>query len=155
MSFGRRSKRLFLIAAAISIAPDLLAEGLFFVLTVPGVKGMPGGEPGHPNITDYPAFAQALYNATHGLVIFAAVFTLFWIVSQRAIWVVAAWGLHILIDIPTHSLELFTTPFLWPISDVRIDGIGWDDPAVLIIDTGLLIFAYLMWLYPRMRSRLG
>jgi hypothetical protein len=140
---------MFLLAAGISILPDILTEGLFFVLLLLNIGGMPGWENGHPNIGDYPMFAQNLYNVTHSLIIFTVVFALIWIAAKKPIWVATAWGLHIVIDIPTHSLALFPTPFLWPISDFRVDGIGWDHPIVLAIDIILLIAAYSIWLYPK------
>ncbi len=149
VSFGRKNKRLFLLAAGISILPDVLTEGLFFVLYLMGIGGMPGWEHGHPNITDYPMFAQNLYNITHSLVIFALVFALIWIAAKRPVWMVAAWGLHILIDIPTHSLALFPTPFLWPITNFKVNGIGWDSPIIMGVDIVLLIAAYACWLYPK------
>ncbi len=145
--FGRKNTALFILAASISILPDILTEGLFMILYLLKSGGMPGWEHGHPNISDYPAFAQNLYNVTHSLIIFAAVFILICIIARRPIWIAAAWGLHILIDIPTHSLTLFPTPFLWPISDFKINGIGWDNPLILIIDIILLIAAYSLWFY--------
>jgi hypothetical protein len=148
VSFGRKNKRIFLLAAGISILPDILTEGLFSVLYLLNIGSMPGWEHGHPNISDYPLFAETLYNITHSLIAFAMVFGLFWIVSRRPVWIVAAWGLHILIDIPTHSLALFPTPFLWPVSEIKVDGIGWDNPVILAIDMVLLVTAYTLWLYP-------
>jgi hypothetical protein len=114
---------------------------------------MPGWEHGHPNINDYPLFAQYLYNTTHSLIVFAVVFGLFWIVSRRLLWILAAWGLHILIDIPTHSLALFPTPFLWPVSDFKVNGIGWDNPIILAIDIILLIAVYSLWLFPKLHRK--
>jgi membrane-bound metal-dependent hydrolase YbcI (DUF457 family) len=149
VSFGRTNKKNFLLAAGISVLPDVLTEGLFFVLSVAGVGGMPSWERGHPNITDYPMFAQNLYNVTHSIVVFAFAFGLLTIAFRRPVWVVAAWGLHVLIDMPTHSAALFPTPFLWPISDLRIDGIGWDHPAIWAVDLVLLIAAYALWLNPK------
>ncbi len=151
VSLGRENRKKFLLAAVISIMPDALTEGLFMVLLLLKVGGMPGWEHGHPNITDYPLFAQDLYALTHSLVIFSLVFALVWVVARRPVWLVAAWGLHILIDIPTHSLALFPTPFLWPISDFKVNGIGWDNPIILIPDAFLLILAYALWLYPKLR----
>ncbi len=155
VSFGRKDRRLFLLAVGLSIMPDILTEGLFFILGIVGIGGMPGWEHGHPNITDYPVFAQTLYNATHSLVIFALVLAVVWIISRRIIWVLAAWGLHVLIDIPTHSLALFPTPFLWPVSDIRFDGVGWDNAVIFVIDGSLLIVAYSLWLYSRLRRKAG
>jgi membrane-bound metal-dependent hydrolase YbcI (DUF457 family) len=151
VAFGRRSRKLFALAAGISILPDLLTEGLFGLLLLLNVGGMPGWEHGHPNITDYPIFAQTLYNSTHSLLMFILVFGLIWLLARRPIWIVAAWGLHILIDIPTHSLALFPTPFLWPLSDFKVNGISWDSPIVWTIDIALLIAAYGLWLYPKLR----
>jgi len=121
------------------------------VLYLLGIGGMPGWENGHPNISDYPMFAQNLYNVTHSLVVFAAVFGLLWVAARKPVWIVAAWGLHILIDIPTHSLALFPTPFLWPISNFKVDGIGWDSPLVWVTDIVLLIVAYAAWYISRRR----
>jgi membrane-bound metal-dependent hydrolase YbcI (DUF457 family) len=153
VSFGRKNRNNFLLAAGISILPDVLTEGLFMVLYLLDIGGMPGWENGHPNISDFPMFAQNLYNITHSLVIFALVFGLLWATAKKPVWVVAGWGLHILIDIPTHSLTLFPTPFLWPISYFRVDGIGWDNPIILAIDIVLLVAVYSLWLYPRFHRK--
>jgi membrane-bound metal-dependent hydrolase YbcI (DUF457 family) len=153
ISFGRRSKKVFLLAAGISVLPDILTEGLFGVLYLLNIGGMPGWENGHPDITNYPMFAQTLYNITHSLVIFVLVFMLLWFALRKPLWVVATWGLHIVIDIPTHSVALFPTPFLWPISNVKVDGIGWDNPIILAIDIIMLIAAYSFWLRPGFQGR--
>jgi membrane-bound metal-dependent hydrolase YbcI (DUF457 family) len=153
VSFGRKNKRTYLLAAGISILPDILTEGLFFGLYLLHIGNMPGWQNGHPNITDYPAFAQNLYNITHSLIIFAVVFALVWVLNKKPIWITAAWGLHILIDIPTHSLALFPTPFLWPLSNLRVDGIGWDNPLILGIDMLLLTASYMLWFLPGYRRK--
>ncbi len=151
VALGRKSRKQFALAAGISILPDLLTEGLFGLLLLLNIGGMPDWEHGHPNITDYPVFAQILYSATHSLVVFALLFGAIWLMARRPIWIVAAWGLHILIDIPTHSLALFPTPFLWPLSDFIVDGISWDSPIVWTIDIALLLVTYALWLYPKYR----
>lgn len=153
VSFGRKNRSKFLLAAGISLLPDALTEGLFMILLLLNVGGMPGWESGHPRLGDYPLFAQNLYSITHSLIVFALVFAVIWVVAKRPVWIVAAWGLHILIDIPTHSLALFPTPFLWPISDFKVDGVGWDSPIVLVIDGVMLLVAYSIWVYPRIRWR--
>jgi membrane-bound metal-dependent hydrolase YbcI (DUF457 family) len=155
VALGRKNRRNFLLAAGVSILPDVLTEGLFMVLYLLGIGGMPGWEHGHPNITDYPSFAQNLYNVTHSFLVFALVFGLLWLLFRKPVWLVAAWGLHILIDVPTHSLALFPTPFLWPISDLKVDGIGWDNAAVLATDVILLVVVYSIWLFRRSRRGRG
>lgn len=153
VSFGRKNKKIFLLAAGISILPDILTEGLFFVFYLLNIGGIPDWENGHPNISDYPMFAQNLYNFTHSLVIFAFALAPSWVAAKKPVWIVGGWGLHILIDIPTHSLALFPTPFLWPISDFRVDGIGWDNPIILAIDIIMLIAAYSLWLCPKFNRK--
>lgn len=123
------------------------------VLYLLGIGGMPGWESGHPNITNYPQFAQTLYNVTHSLVDFGAVFGVVLAIARGTWWPLAAWGLHILIDIPTHSLALFPTPFLWPVSDFRVNGIGWDQPPILITNVTLLMLTYAVWYYRKVRPR--
>jgi hypothetical protein len=77
---------------------------------------------------------------------------LVWALVRRPVWVVAAWGLHVLIDIPTHSLKLFPTPFLWPLSSFKINGANWGQPAILGTDALLLLVAYSVWFFLRRRS---
>ncbi len=153
LAFGRETKRAFLLAAVISITPDLLTEGLFGALYLLGIGGMPGWEHGHPNITDYPAFAQTLYNATHSFIPFAGIFGLTWLLSRKPVWILAAWGLHIAIDIPTHSLALFPTPFLWPLSSFKVDGIGWDNPVVIALNVIMLLTAGCLWYFGRRSNK--
>ncbi len=145
VAFGRRRRGDFLFAGAFALLPDFLGEGIMFLFVILGLRGMPGLEHGHPNITEFPVYAQNFYNASHSLLVFALVFTLVWLLRKGVFLTVAAWGLHILIDIPTHSLELFPTPFLWPFSDFKVDGISWHSPLVLAPNLAMLGIAYFLW----------
>lgn len=145
IAFGRRSRGMFTIAVAVSLMPDILTEGLFGVLFLLDIGSMPSWEYGHPNITDYPLWARYLYNFTHSLVMFTFIYVLVWVLTRKPVWVIGAWGLHILIDIPTHSLELFPTPFLWPISDYKFNGVNWHRPVIFSINLVLLFGVYLLW----------
>lgn len=142
---GRHSRRAFLVAASVSVLPDLLSEGFFGGIFVLGIGGMPTWDQGHPNITAYPLWAQQLYGGTHSLVSFALVFLLVSVLTGRLVWSLCAWALHILIDIPTHSLQLFPTPFLWPLSEFKVDGIRWSHPAILGSNVFLLLLTYSLW----------
>ncbi|MEW6756158.1 MAG: hypothetical protein AB1505_35070 [Candidatus Latescibacterota bacterium] len=144
-AFGRRTRKAFLAAAGTSLLPDVLSEGLFGVLSLLHVGGMPAWEHGHPNITAFPPWAGGLYGLTHSLVVFTVAFLLVWALAGRPVWLVGAWGLHVLIDIPTHSLELFPTPFLWPLSDLRVDGVPWHQPVVFGVNALLLLGVYSLW----------
>jgi hypothetical protein len=44
-----------------------------------------------------------------------------------------AWGLHILVDIPTHSRRNWAPQFLWPLSNVTVDGVSWPTIVISII----------------------
>jgi len=152
VTFGRLTKRAFLTAAVISTLPDILTEGLFGALLFLNIGGMPAWDHGHPNITAYPVWAQNLYNVSHSFIIFALVFLLIRMFTRKPVWVVGAWGLHIAIDIPTHSLALFPTPFLWPVSDFKVNGVGWHNPFVFSANILLLLIIYSSWLWRRKRA---
>ena len=149
VTLGKKKRRNFIYAFGLSILPDILGEGIMFSLIFLGVSNMPSIEQGHPNITEFPVCVQNFYNATHSLIIFIVVFALIWIITRKPFWLLLAWGLHIIIDIPTHSFKLFPTPFLWPISDFKINGIPWDNSIILIPNILLLVIFYIFWFYKK------
>lgn len=158
IAFGRASRRRFWAAFAFGVTPDLLAFGPHFVGSVWASVSGNGGPPigprhGYANI---PTYVFGLYDVTHSLVVFAVAFLVVWAVLKRPWWPMGAWGLHVLMDIPTHSMRFFPTPFLWPLSNYRIDGVSWGQPLVLIPDLVLLAGLYL-WYFGiyRRRSRAG
>lgn len=153
MALGRKKRSEFLLAAGFSLMPDLLGEGIMFLLVVLGLPGMPALGNGHPDITEFPAYAQGFYDATHNLVLFSLVFALVWLLRRRPFLPLSAWGLHVLIDIPTHSFRLFPTPFLWPLSGFKVNRIGWKSPLVLALNWTLLAAAYLFWFFRRKQAR--
>lgn len=103
------------------------------------------------------AFAVEAYNYTHSLVISLGVFILVSVIlSARAkkpvaYWSVLGWSLHIVIDIFTHQLEFFPTPFLFPFFDYHNPyGISWAHPTFMAINYACLIIAYLIiWRYQK------
>lgn len=152
-ALGRTRRRDFLLAAAFSLLPDFLGEGVMFLLVVLGARNMPGLEHGHPDISEFPLYARNFYNASHSLVVFCLAFALVWLLRKRPFLPVAAWGMHIVIDIPTHSFALFPTPFLWPLSNFKVDGVGWESPLVLVPNFALLALAYSLWFIRRRMNK--
>ena len=146
-ALGRKSRRTYVVVFGLSLLPDLLAEGVMFSLAFLKLEGMPSLENGHPNIADFPVYAQNFYNMTHSLLIFITLFFIIWVMRKKPFYPLTAWAIHILIDIPTHSLKLFPTPFLWPISAYRFDGISWDNPIIMIPNILLLGAVYGIWIY--------
>ncbi len=96
-----------------------------------------------------------LYHYTHSLVIFSAVFALIWLVRRRPVWVMLGWPMHILIDIPSHRAGMYGTPFLWPISSYRFNGISWARPGFMLLNYSALTVVYLallIWLLSTRRK---
>lgn len=107
--------------------PDVLAFGPMVAASLwLRLAGGAGSVDGHrlPHVH----IGLPLYPAGHSLIVLVAVFVIATILARRIVFELLGWLLHILIDIPTHSLSYYATRFLWPISDYRIDGIAWWTP---------------------------
>jgi hypothetical protein len=87
-----------------------------------------------------------LYPLAHSLVTFSAVFAVSWLAMRRPPLAMLGWLSHILIDIPTHSFSYYATEFLWPVSQLRVDGIPWWTPWFRIATYVSLAVVYaVMW----------
>ncbi|MBX4215571.1 hypothetical protein KW797_01335 [Candidatus Parcubacteria bacterium] len=146
IAFGRKNRRSFWLAFVCGILPDFLAFAPYTIGMLLGMvpRPMAFGEP--PNPEAFPSYIYQVYNMSHSLVIFALVFLALWLLFRRPIWEFSAWGLHILVDIPTHSTRFFPTPFLWPVSDLHVNGHSWGDPIIFIPNV-LLLFGLYLWFY--------
>lgn len=150
--FYRKSRKSFWIAFFFGVLPDLVAfvPHMFFMIL---------GPYRHPLFTRPPIYAVNpltfdLYNVTHSFIVFAVVFIIaFFLNKKRPYWKMWGWGLHILADIPTHSIKFFATPFLWPLSNFRVDGIPWSNPKFLIWNYAGLILVYIMLFYLKKRRQ--
>lgn len=147
VAFGRRSRMSFWLSFFFGIAPDLFSFGIFTAGTWIGVFDHPDWSTGqHPDPGTYPLFVPMSYNITHSFVVFAMVFALVWLLRKKPLYELLAWPLHILVDIPTHSSAFFPTPFLWPISDYRVNGHSWGSPEIFIPNVILLVSLYI-WFF--------
>jgi hypothetical protein len=151
-AFGRKNKKYFLYAFLIGMAPDAFSFGILMVANIFGIIPRSDWHAGPPPMESVPHFISPLYNFTHSLVIFSAVFCILLIISKKPFWPLAAWGLHILVDIPSHSFKFFPTPFLWPISNFKINGIGWGNPIIFIPNVILLAILYSYLLYKKKKA---
>ncbi len=100
--------------------------------------------------------AGNLYDYSHSILIFLFVIALIvlmrfvseknHVVSLNALvpWTMFPWLLHILVDIPTHSAEFYPTPFLWPLSGFRFDGIPWGVPWFMILNYSAITLAFVI-----------
>lgn len=138
------------------VAPD------FFAFTFPFLflfyKMLIGqahfGFPGHHAQIGGLDVATYLYQFSHSIIIFALVFTLVWVLSRRPRYEMLGWLLHILIDIPSHALSFYPTPFLFPISDYRFPyGISWANTTYMLINYSLLLVVWGHFLYRKNRNK--
>jgi hypothetical protein len=73
-----------------------------------------------------PHWIETLHHAFHSLPIALAGAAVVRAVSGR--WPrqeLAAWVLHIMVDIPSHSQRFWGPRFLWPLFDIAVDGVPW------------------------------
>lgn len=153
VAFGRKNRRNFLLAFAIGMLPDIFSFGTLWLANILGLYQRPDWSQGPPPMDNIPPFVSHLYNATHSLIIFLAVFLIIWAVRKKPFWLLGAWGLHILIDIPSHSFKFFATPFLWPVSDFKVNGIQWGNPVIYIPNLILLAIFYTWFFLAQKRNR--
>jgi hypothetical protein len=75
---------------------------------------------------DPPPWMETLHHACHSLPVALVGAALTRMVSGQ--WpreALLAWVLHIAVDAPTHSRRFWGPRFLWPLSNVAIDGVPW------------------------------
>lgn len=63
----------------------------------------------------------------------------------------AAWWLHIALDVPTRSSDYYAVPLFCPLTLWGVDGVAWTEPWMLALNYLALAAAYL-WLWRRRRS---
>jgi membrane-bound metal-dependent hydrolase YbcI (DUF457 family) len=149
--FYRSGRKQFIGGLLLGMAPDLLSFGVFHV-TRPGwiMLRLAGRISGPPALSILPAYVFHAYNLTHSLVVWTIAFSFVWLVLRQPPWVLGAWLLHILCDIPTHATSYFPTPFLWPFPTPFVNGVSWATPKFLIANYSCLIVVYAgMFLYFR------
>jgi len=152
VAFGRKNPKNFILAFLVGFAPDALSFGIFMLARIFGFSNS-NFSGGHMDQSLVPQYIHILYNITHSLFVFGAVFLLVWLLLKKPLWLLGAWGLHILVDIPSHSFDFFPTPFLWPISNFKIDGIGWGNPIIFFPNLALLVLAYALFFYKKIKIK--
>lgn len=97
--------------------------------------------PGFDNLSDV---TQFLYQLSHSLIVFAIVAVVLYAVRRRAFWTIIPWMMHILMDIPTHSYKFYATPFLWPLSGWKFNGISWGQWWFMILNYFVIVVLFLI-----------
>lgn len=137
----RKQKKIFW-PIFFGIAPDIFSFGvyLFAFLILNGT--LPFNNATDHQYTNIPQYTNFLYGVTHSFVIFAIVFLIVWFVKKKPYWPLLAWGIHIAIDVPLHSAEFFPTPFLFPVSAYRLEGVSWNNTYIFLGNYLILGFLY-------------
>ncbi|MEK7148835.1 MAG: hypothetical protein AAB796_00335 [Patescibacteria group bacterium] len=152
--FVNTSKKSFWLAVWWGVFPDLIAFGTFFpvFLYKNGFHRQQVMRVEPPTLDIIPQYVHTLYNFSHSLIIFTLVFGLVWLFFRRPIFEMLPWGLHILMDIPSHTDAFFPTPFLYPLSSFHVSGIAWGTPWFFFSYWGILICIYIFMLFRRWRA---
>ena len=101
-----------------------------------------------PPLSAFPRFVFKLYDLTHSLVIWLGIFFIFYFLDLY--WLAIAfcgWGLHILLDVFTHTTKFFPTPILWPFSRFHFSGINWSNKWFMMFNYAVLVFLYLVFYF--------
>jgi hypothetical protein len=98
--------------------------------------------------------AAYLYQYSHSLVVWAFVFCVVWYFAKRPRYELLGWALHILIDIPSHAIGFYPTPFLFPISEYRFPyGVSWGNTWYMIINYTALAFVWIPIALRKVRNK--
>lgn len=101
-----------------------------------------------PPLSSFPPYVFKLYNMTHSLVVWAGVFfALYFFNLKIAALIFFGWGLHILLDVFTHTANFFPTPILWPFSKFHFSGINWSNRYFMLFNYSVLFFCYLIFYF--------
>ncbi|OGZ06296.1 MAG: hypothetical protein A2845_00625 [Candidatus Lloydbacteria bacterium RIFCSPHIGHO2_01_FULL_49_22] len=150
---GRRSRKSFWTSCFFGIAPDLFSFGIFTASIWLQLASGPDWSSDHPDVSQIPDYVNLLYGITHSLVIFALVFLIVWFIKKKPVWEMLAWGFHVVLDIFTHNLHFFPTPFLWPISGYYFNGHSWGTLEVFIPNLTVLAILYGWWWFQKRKKR--
>jgi len=81
---------------------------------------------------DPPEWMESLHHACHSVpVALAGAVAIRVLTGQWPRRALAAWLLHILVDIATHSRRFWGPRFLWPLRDFAVDGVPWAETSSL------------------------
>ena len=142
-------KKYVWLAVLFGVLPDLLSFGIIFIMNI--FNG--NFTRGRPSLSSLPGWLDSAYNMTHSWIIFLAVFIAIYIITKKWFWPMMAWPLHTLIDIPTHTTRFFATPFLWPLSDYKFNGISWGTGWFMLLNYGALMAVFIMIAHNRAKNK--
>ena len=139
-AFGFRGRPLW--SLFFGALPDLFSFGIYFIINL--FLHSPGFKMEKPDINELPGYVFDLYNLTHSIVVAFFLITLvYFCFNKNFAFAMLAWPLHILLDFPFHTADFFPTPILWPIIDIKFNGISWSTPYVWFSNVAGIILLYI------------
>lgn len=132
------------LAVAFGVVPDVVSFGKVlgkdFVIKTMHYK--------NPPLKRFPPIVFKLYKYTHSFVIWVLFFFLLKLLSLDYLALAfCGWGLHILLDVFTHTSRFFPTPILFPFSDFHFSGIAWSNKWFMLFNYSVLLFLYLTFYF--------
>lgn len=124
-------------ALGFGVMPDLLSFGIYFVQ-----RFVTGNH--HFDRNAIPEYVYINYNLTHSLIIAAIFGILIYYFWRPGFIPYLAWPIHILCDVPTHSIDFFATPIFYPLWDWKFDGWSFGRNYWIIISYYLAIIIIYM-----------
>ena len=122
--------------------PDLFSFGIYFLVNL--VFNFSTFKFGKPELDDIPNYVFTLYDVTHSLVValvFVSIVYFFW--NKNFAFAMLAWPFHIILDFPFHTADFFPTPILWPILEVKFNGISWSNPYIWFSNLAGILAIYI------------
>jgi len=130
------------------VLPDLFSFGVYYIITI--LFNSSNLKYGKPELHELPDYVFKLYDMTHSLVIaFFFILVVYFFIDKNFAFAMLAWPLHILVDLPFHSIDYFPTPIFWPVIDFNFDGVPWSNKYIWYSN---LVGIGLLYLY-RYKSR--
>ena len=140
------------------IFPDLFAFTLPFIFSFYKVitgQQVFGSFSTRHQVADGFNLSHTLYSYSHSLVLWLLVFLIVWLIFRKPRLELLSWALHILIDIPSHSIAFFPTPFLFPLSTYVFPyGIAWSNKYFMIINYSAIFIVWVWILIKKFRKNI-
>ncbi len=136
ITFGR--KKYFGLAMLFGVLPDVSAFGPYLIIRVMGGTY----QFAKPNLADIPNWVFTSYDISHSLFTAIILLAIIRYLNKPLAFTFLAYPLHILFDIFTHNKSFFPTPFLFPVSNFKVNGISWADPTFMIVNYSAIFTAY-------------
>ena len=102
-----------------------------------------------PIISQVPQWTFTLYSISHSLIIAIVIITITSLIFKKLILFMLAWPIAIIMDVFTHTKEFLPTPFLFPISNYKFDGISWGEPWFMGLNYIIIILAISYIIYTK------